>query len=311
VTVLTGKIRDIIQREGPIPFSRFMDVALYDPESGYYSGARDPFGAKGDFFTAEQLQPVFGRLIAAAVEDLWREMGQPADFAVIELGAGRGEMAEALARFKYTPVDIRGGTVPERFTGVVFSNEFFDALPVDVATLKGEVWHERLVDFRDDHFEFVTGPPATGPAADYIRRFAEPGQRVIEVHSRGIEWLWMLSERLERGFVLTIDYGYTRREASRFEEGSLMSYRRHLASEDVLSDPGSRDITSHVPFGVFQEEGQRKGLRTVSLRPLVQFLTSPGERRLHEAIEGGHSLQLKTLLFGMGENFRVLLQEKN
>src|SRR5207302_1268688 len=118
-----------IRREGPIPFRRFMEVALYHPEHGYYRRARDPFGKEGDFFTAEQLQPVFGILIAARIRQLYREMGEPSDFVVVELGAGRGEVEQALA-CPYVPVEIDRGDLPSRFRGVVFSNEFFDALPV-------------------------------------------------------------------------------------------------------------------------------------------------------------------------------------
>src|SRR5262245_26066168 len=105
-----------------------MQAALYHPEYGYYRRpGSDPFGKEGDFFTAEQLQPVFGILIAARIRTLYREMGSPADFEVVELGPGRGEMAEALEKVKLVPID---GAMPGAFQGVVFSNEFFDALPV-------------------------------------------------------------------------------------------------------------------------------------------------------------------------------------
>ena len=100
-----------IEREGPIPFWQFMSAALYHSELGYYRRARDPFGKDGDFYTAEQIQPVFGILIAQRIRQLWRTMGEPADFTVVELGAGRGEMAEAFAEWRYIPVDLDGGTI--------------------------------------------------------------------------------------------------------------------------------------------------------------------------------------------------------
>src|SRR5438270_13565397 len=99
-------LADEIRRDGPIPFRRFMEVALYHPEHGYYRRARDPFGKQGDFFTAEQIQPVFGILMAERVRELFRIMGEPRDFTVLELGAGRGEMAEAFAEWRYLPVDL-------------------------------------------------------------------------------------------------------------------------------------------------------------------------------------------------------------
>jgi len=80
-----------------------MDVALYQPECGFYRAGRDPFGRAGDYYTAEQIQPVFGILVAARVRQLHEELGEPADFTVVELGAGRGEMAEAFSRYRYCP----------------------------------------------------------------------------------------------------------------------------------------------------------------------------------------------------------------
>src|SRR5271157_2750150 len=111
-----------------------MEVALYHADRGYYRRAQrapsDPFGKAGDFFTAEQIQPVFGILMAARVRRIYEEMGSPRDFTVVELGAGRREMAEAFSEWRYVPVDIGSGALPERLVGVVFSNEFFDSLPV-------------------------------------------------------------------------------------------------------------------------------------------------------------------------------------
>ncbi len=105
-----------IRRDGPIPFRRFMEVALYHPEHGYYRRPRDPFGKAGDFFTAEQIQPVFGILMAARMRQLYRAMGEPADFTVVELGAGRGEMADAFARVALcSRRDLDSGELPGAF----------------------------------------------------------------------------------------------------------------------------------------------------------------------------------------------------
>jgi SAM-dependent MidA family methyltransferase len=113
--------------------------------------------------------------------------------------------------------------------------------------------------------------------------------------------------------VLTVDYGYTRPEAVRFPSGTLMGYRRHTAREDVLAEPGVRDITAHVNFTALQEHGARRGLRTETFETLAQTLLAAGEPDQFAAALGPESdlrrrMQLKTLLFGMGETFRVLLQ---
>jgi SAM-dependent MidA family methyltransferase len=313
VNDLSALIRDEILKHGPMRFSRFMELALYEPHLGYYRRDRDPFGRQGDFYTAEQLQPVFGRLMAVAVDMLDEELGCPEDFTVLELGAGRGEMANAFSNFRYIPVEV-GHTdtlkLPESFNGVVFSNEFFDAQPVDLAVRSFDGWVERRVGVQGSELIFLPGPGVDETAAEYLAQYAAGDQQVVELHLKSIEQLRWITARLTKGFVLTVDYGYTARESIRFPQGSLMSYHRHQASEDVLKDPGDRDITSHVPFQVLEQEGKKLGLEKVRQETLAQFLISLGEESFIRAVEGGHELQLKTLLFGMGESFRVLLQEK-
>ena len=152
-------LADEIRRDGPIPFRRFMEVALYHPEHGYYRRAHDPFGKDGDFYTAEQIQPVFGILMAARIRQFYRAMGEPADFTVVELGAGRREMADALSEWRYVPITIDAGQLPEGFCGVVFSNEFFDALPVEVALFHGGAFQEQRVIFDGGRFQWRTGGP--------------------------------------------------------------------------------------------------------------------------------------------------------
>jgi SAM-dependent MidA family methyltransferase len=123
---------------------------------------------------------------------------------------------------------------------------------------------------------------------------------------------------LEEGFALTIDYGYTRAESVRFPQGTLMGYRRHAAREDVLEEPGDRDITAHVNFTALQEAGAARGLRTEAFETLARTLLAAGEPdQFAAALEAAgpreqlrRRMQLKTLLFGMGETFRSLLQRR-
>jgi SAM-dependent MidA family methyltransferase len=290
-----------------------MEVALYHPEHGYYRRPRDPFGKHGDFFTAEQLQPVFGILIAARIRQLFREMGAPPDFTVLELGAGRGEMTTAFSEWRYIPVDIDSGSLPPTFTGVVFSNEFFDALPVEVAVFDGTAFREQLVTFRDGRFHWHTGGLVRPELDDYFRRyFPEPeAGRWYEANLDALSWMERIAQSLTAGFVLTIDYGYTRAESVRFPAGTLMGYRRHTAREDVLEDPGVRDITAHVNFTALEEFGTALGLRRIHFETLAQTLLTAGEPDQFAAAMAAGPTQLKTLLFGMGETFRVLLQRRD
>ena len=301
-----------IRRGGPIPFRRFMEVALYHPEHGYYRRARDPFGKHGDFFTAEQLQPVFGILMAARVRQLRAEMGAPAEFTVVELGAGRREMADAFAAWQYLPIDIDGEEIPENFTGVVFSNEFFDALPVEVAAYDGACFREQLVGVRDGRFVWIAGDAAREELDDYLHRYfpAPEAGNWYEANLEALTWIDRIAGRLHRGHVLSIDYGYTRRESIRFPSGTLMGYRRHMAREDVLEEPGERDITAHVNFSALEEHGARVGLAPVRFETLAQTLLAAGEADQFAAAMAANPSQLKTLLFGMGETFRVLTQRK-
>jgi SAM-dependent MidA family methyltransferase len=316
MTPAGARIAAEIERLGPITFRRFMEIALYEPELGYYRSARDPFGVEGDFYTAEQLQPVFGILIAARIRDLERQLGAPADFTVVELGSGRREMAEAFRDWNYIPVDL-GDSLPARINGVVFSNEFFDALPVHAAVFREGIFREQLVDFADERFEWRTGGPVTPEVDDYLRRYfpaAEEG-RWYEANLEALAWVERIAVALDSGFVLTIDYGFTSAESVRFPAGTLMSYRRHVARDTVLASPGAADITAHVNFTALEEHATAHGFRTERFETLAQTLLAAGEPDQFAAALGGgddlrRRMQLKSLLFGMGETFRTLLWSK-
>ncbi len=310
--VLRGRIR----REGAIPFRDFMQAALYDPEHGYYRRSRDPFGTAGDYYTAEQVQPVFGILIAAAIDRLRRDMGAPDDFTVVELGAGRHEMAPFLSRWDYRPVESASGALPARFSGVVFSNEFFDALPVEAAVFRGGAFRELRVGVSGERFAWLEGGPVPGEVESYLHRYFPPPEegRFYEANLAALDWMDRIAAALESGYVFTIDYGYTRAESVRFPRGTLMSYRRHTAFEDVLSNPGGQDITAHVPFTALEEHGTSAGLETVRFENMARTLLDAGEPdQFREALGDGDAprrMRLKTLIFGMGETFRTLLQRK-
>jgi SAM-dependent MidA family methyltransferase len=320
MTPLGELLAEEIHARGPIPFRRFMETALYHPAHGYYRRPRDPFGKHGDFFTAEQIQPVFGILMGARIRQLRQEMGNPSEFTVVELGAGRGEMAEAFSEWRYVPVDLDGGELPARFVGVVFSNEFFDALPVDVAVWRGGVFREQCVAFEDGRFRWQAGERVPEAIGQYLRTaFPDPEQgRWYEASLDAARWMERIAAALEAGYALTVDYGYTRAESIRFPEGTLMGYRRHMAREDVLEEPGERDITAHVNFTALQDAGAAHGLKTECFETLARTLLAAGEPDQFAAAlaaagpreELRRRMQLKTLLFGMGETYRTLLQRR-
>jgi len=320
MTPLGEILRDQILCSGPMPFNRFMESALYHPEFGYYRRKRDPFGAGGDYYTAEQIQPAFGILIAQRIRMLRQCMGDPEDFTVVEIGAGRGEMAEAFSEFRYIPIDLGSGHLPERIRGVVFSNEFFDALPVHAAIMRDGGAKELRVTFQRDAFTWVeTGPPPEEVEC-YRKKYLgtlSDGQ-IFEVNLEALAALDRMAAQLEDGYILTIDYGYTTAELARFPSGTLLSYRRHQALEDVLRDPGEQDITAHVCFTALEQHGKQIGLQTEAFEPLARTLIAAGEPDQFAKVLAAdspdearrRSLHLKQLLFGMGETFRTLLQKR-
>lgn len=316
--ILAAEIRE----HGSIAFSRFMEVALYHPEHGYYVAPRDPFGKEGDFYTASQLQPVFGRLIASALRQCRAVLGEPAGFTVVEWGAGRGEMGPSLSEFAYFGVEFARGHAPLQFEGIVFSNELFDALPVDVARVRDGAACRMQVALEDDRFVWREAGPLPAQWQDYaaalLPHFGDASDVWIELPVHLRETLARMSAPLSRGSVIAIDYGYTDRELLRFPRGTLMSYRRHSAIDDVLRDPGLQDITAHVPFTHLEYAARAEGLKTGPLETLAQFLLRTGEAdQFASALQAETEpeaarlrLQLKSLLFGMGETFRVVTLHK-
>ena len=188
-----------------------------------------------------------------------------------------------------------------------------DALPVHRVVWVEGTPRESLVGWRDDRFSWVAGDPAAGEIREYVERyFPDCAERSsAEVNLDALRWMERVARSLESGYVFTIDYGYTAPESRRFPDGTLMSYRRHAASEEVLDSPGERDITAHVCFSALEGFG----LTTVRFEPLSRTLLDAGEADQFAAALAGpdesrRRLQLKTLLFGMGETFRTLLQKK-
>lgn len=301
-----------IAHNGPLRFSEFMETALYAPGAGYYAARRDPFGREGDFYTASQLQPVFGRLIAQALAPF-----KPS--RVLDWGGGRGEMKESLAaRFPYLLIEHDAGPPEPQAATAIFANELFDALPVDVARRSGRVWRAMKVASSGGKFIWHEDEPLEGEWLDYAeqagRHLPNECEAWIELPVACSSVLEKMSRAAPTGTLLAIDYGYTAREILRFPRGSLMAYRKHLPAGDVLAEPGAQDITAHVPWTYLESVAARFGWRRRSFEPLSSLLMKAGEAdQFAAALDGGrerHTLQLKTLLFGMGESFQAITMER-
>ncbi len=355
---LRRKIEEEIRRHGPIPFSRYMETCLYDPELGYYAAHSQQFGKAGDFYTSSDVHAVFGRLLARQFEEMWRALGSPPVLQVVELGPGRGLFAqdvldwsekkfpEFFRTLHYTLVEaspalrqrlaerlarrISEGRaelfpsleqLPARLPApaIIFANEFFDALPVEIVSHCGEL----RVGCEEGRFmeKFVPPSPAT---LEYLDRYSvhpEAGERV-EAALAAQQYMRDSAERLDRGFVIVIDYGYAREEqlAGR-HRGTVTAFRRHTVSASAYEAPGEQDITAHVNFAALRAAGKEHGLEPLALLTQTQFLMGIGEaNQFGDAFEDTRlpqekakvALQLKHLVTpaGMGETFHVLIMSK-
>jgi SAM-dependent MidA family methyltransferase len=351
-------LRETIEREirehGPIPFSRYMWMCLYDPELGYYSRNAEQFGRAGDFYTSSDVHAVFGRLLARQFDEMWRALGSPQPIEIRELGPGRGLFAQDVLDWsekkfpeffqathyglaesspalrerlsqtlsRYLESGKAGlASVPEQCLSnpvIVFANEFFDALPVEVLSSQGEL---RLSAQQGRFLE--TWMPASAEELEFLDRYGvhpEARERV-EVSLTAQRYMSGMAA-LERGFIVAIDYGYTRQEqlAGR-HRGTITAYRQHSVSASPYEAPGEQDITAHVNFTALAAAAERNGMQVQPLRTQSQFLMGIGEQnQFADAFEECRvpqerakvALQLKHLVTpaGMGESFHVMVASK-
>lgn len=311
--LLIPVLQEEIDRCRCISFARFMEIALYNPELGYYRReAGEIFGLRGDYYTAGQLQPAWGELLADFVQRLYRAAGDPAEFSVLDLGAGRQDLREALRPWNYGAFDWNTEPLPGRFSGIVIANEFFDALPVHLLRRRKSGWCELMVKGVDGKFTFTEQGEIAAPLSQYAERYgsnAEEGQ-LMEVCLGAGEWIDRIGALLLAGDILIIDYGYDARELPRYPEGTLVGFKRHAVARDFLSEPGTRDITAQVNFSYLRDRAIGAGLDIRSDSSLAQWAMDVWNedeltKRWKEADDRWRMLW-KHLIFGMGSAFRVL-----
>ncbi|MGB6201058.1 MAG: SAM-dependent methyltransferase [Candidatus Acidiferrales bacterium] len=359
-TPLVELLAQQIIESGPITFAEFMGACLYHPEYGYYT-RQDAARAAADYVTSVDVHPIFGRLLARQLAEMWREMGAPAEFRLVEGGAGTGRLAAQILDFaarelrdfysavRYCAVEfsdsrraahaaaigahIAAGRaeslaeLPRAIpAGVIFSNELLDALPVHRVVRDGGELREIYIGLDDDgRLNEILRPISTPALAEYFREqgieLAE-GQ-VAEAGLGATRWIEGAGQRLGRGFVLTIDYGYSARELydPARAGGTLLAYERHRSNEDWLRAPGEQDLTTHVNFTGIELAGRRVGLEPAGLVSQSQFLLAlAGANQLadFEDAEASEVERYRTRLAfqelihpdGMGETFRVFVQQK-
>lgn len=309
-----------------------MEDVLYHPQFGYYSSARNPLGKEGDFYTASDVDPVFGALLARKFLQLAESIEVETDrFTIVELGAGEGRLARDIlthARFQYAIIErsaamrkrqqetLRDSAVnwienlPRDLTGCIFSNEFFDALPVHRVVKRHGVLREIYVNADFEEVEGDLQVALDAPVAEGC--FAE-----INLGAR--YWMRRIGDSLRRGYHLAIDYGYLEREFYARPGGTLMCYWKHQAVDNPYVRIGEQDITTHVNFSDLIEAGRDAGLETTEFSTQMDFLIRLGildelklltEANSPQAIQRVLAIKKLILPGSMGERFKVLLQRK-
>jgi len=348
-------IEEEIREHGPISFSRYMELCLYQPDLGYYARNREQFGKAGDFYTSSDVHAVFGRLLARQFNEIWEALGSPGRLSLVELGPGRGLFAQdvldwadkkfpGLARaLHYVLIEQSAGLrnrLQERFAErinsgmveigpewegssqpvIVFANEFFDALPVEVISRKGRL-HIAIGNGGRLEEVFLALSFAEREFLDLYGVQPENYERV-EAPLLALRYASEMAGRIESGFMVVVDYGYTRDEllAGR-HRGTVSAFRQHSLSANPYEAPGEQDITAHVNFTALQSAFEKNGFSTLGLVTQSQFLMGIGEQnQFADAFEDCRlpqerakvALQLKHLVTpaGMGENFHVLIMAK-
>jgi SAM-dependent MidA family methyltransferase len=361
-TPLHNILLDRINRSGQITFAEFMASALYEPGLGYYTSPGRKVGAEGDFFTSITVHAAFGRVIAREIIRMWRSMGSPDRFTLVEAGAGHGRLsmdiltfiaenapdcyatvnlvlvekepslAEAQATLLSPHREKLGWLAPEElatgfsFTGVLYSNELLDAMPVHRVMMTADGLRELFVTSEGDQFREQLDTTSSPAIETY---FTDAGIKLhngqqAEVSLAALDWFKHAASCLDKGYILTIDYGWPDFElyAPQRKLGTLLCYHRHKVEDNPYERIGEQDITTHVNFSAIIRLGEAIGLDTVWFGEQYRFLLSAGMMEEFEAIERSDSdenskmrtrMTLKRLIMpegGMGDTFRILIQSK-
>jgi SAM-dependent MidA family methyltransferase len=359
---LGERLRARIERDGPISFRDWMQLALYDEREGYYCRSdRLRWGRLGDYRTAPESSPLFAATFARYFAKLYSELDSPSSWTIFEAGAGAGEFArgaltalqsgdpQAFAATSYVideaSADARAQSAQRlsdfsdrvafrslaeaakpASAAVVFSNELIDAFPVHRVTLRGGKLRELGVGLDDrDNFVWIECD-LDKLVAEYCERaglhLAE-GQ-IFEINLGAEDFISRAASLLERGFVMTIDYGAERNEllnAPHRRQGTLRAFHQHQIVKDVLARPGEQDLTTSVDWTQVREAGERAALQTVRHERLDQFLLQEGLLDVLEALAGeltneAEVVRLRTsaremiMPHGLATSFQILVQEK-
>lgn len=340
---LVERIAAEIDREGPMTFARFMELALYDPDGGYYRALAPRPGRAGDFLTAPETHPIYGAALARGLDEIWRRLGEPDRFVIREFGAGTGVLAEAIvdrlerdgsglaSALRYEPVEVEPRRVlafRERFqgrgwadhvlehdpgrpvVGAIIGNEMLDALPTHRVVAREGRLLEVLVGWADGAFVDVEAEPTPGLA----ERLADEGIELADGQHGEVclvldGWMASAVDRLERGVLLLIDYGYPAAELYdpvRRRRGTLRAYVRQRAHDDPYRHVGRQDLTTHVDVTAVEAAAAHAGLTHLGTTTQAAFLMGLGIEGLLREIQGDPKTTMEEYLALRSSVMRLL-----
>ncbi len=320
------KLSHLIQQEitesgGFITFARFMELALYTPELGYYSAEKPLFGKGGDFITAPEISPLFAQCVAQQCKQILNNLGKG---DILEIGAGTGIFAKDLLLElehvgslpeQYFILEISAGLcarqkkllsehcphllsrihwlneLPAAVNGIVIANEVLDAMPVHCFSISNGEIKERCVTWDKDHFTWLLRPPTPAILENMgwiLEKEIFPEKYFSEINLMIPGWINAIASSLNKGIILLFDYGYGRAEYYQAERGmgTLMCYYQHHRHDDPLQLVGLQDITAHVDFTLVVESACAAGCALAGYTAQALFLMHCGLLELAKKEEG-------------------------
>lgn len=348
---LLAHIQQQVQQQGGwISFADYMQMALYTPHLGYYSGEANKFGRGGDFVTAPEISPLFSQALANQVAQVL----QATAGNVLELGAGTGKLAagvlQRLAALEQLPqhyfiLEVSANLrqrqqeylqnllsedlfqrvqwldrLPEAFTGIVVGNEVLDAIPVHMVEWQAGQWLERGLSV-DQSLAWQTRPLQDVSLMTDIDSSQLPDGYITEVCPAATGLIASLANMLQQGVILMLDYGFSAREYyhPQRRQGTLMCHFQHYAHDDPLIYPGLQDITAHVNFTAMAEAALAQGIDCAGYTTQAQFLMNCGILQLLQMVSPEDSVRYLPMVAAvqkllspaeMGELFKVLALSK-
>ena len=348
----TKIIQFIHSNQGWMSFDRFMDFALYDPELGYYTGALRKFGEKGDFVTASEISNFFAKTLCIQFKEIFQSVSR----SIIEIGAGSGqfalqviqslssdheninhyfilEISPSLRKQQYElltknlPSHLFSkiqwiDEIPKEYEGIIFCNEFLDALPVELIKKDSGMYYQKGIGIENDLLVWKEKPIDDISYYEEIDLKNLPDDYVAEYPLYIKNWLKKISQSLNKGIVFIIDYGFNQREYfhEQRSQGTLMCHFKHYAHDNPLIQVGIQDITTHVNFSYVAREASKLGLNITGFISQANFLINCGILNLLETINlEDRALYMKSVSevqkllspSEMGDLFKVMTLEKN